>query len=78
MRLKAIRRKEITKVLEETLEDDEILILSQPKKKFAPFKEKDDKKSRASIFRGVSKNGQLWQTQLGTVTNKRYIGSCRT
>ena len=31
--------------------------------------------SRASKYRGVSKNGVQWQVQLGNTLSKRYIGS---
>lgn len=34
--------------------------------------------SRASVYRGVSKNGRQWQIQSGNTVNKRYYGSCAT
>ena len=36
------------------------------------------KESRASKFRGVSRNGVQWQVQLGNTLSKRYIGSAPT
>lgn len=34
--------------------------------------------TRASKYRGVSKNGSLWQVQLGNTSSKRYVGSSKT
>lgn len=36
------------------------------------------KESRASKFRGVSRNGVQWQVQLGNTLSKRYIGSANS
>eukprot|EP00352_Strombidinopsis_acuminata_P009040 CAMPEP_0176355488 /NCGR_PEP_ID=MMETSP0126-20121128/13323_1 /TAXON_ID=141414 ORGANISM="Strombidinopsis acuminatum, Strain SPMC142" /NCGR_SAMPLE_ID=MMETSP0126 /ASSEMBLY_ACC=CAM_ASM_000229 /LENGTH=88 /DNA_ID=CAMNT_0017708145 /DNA_START=777 /DNA_END=1043 /DNA_ORIENTATION=- len=32
------------------------------------------KKTRSSKYKGVSKNGLMWQVQIGSVSTKRYMG----
>lgn len=54
------------------LEEEEVVFKSRVKYQTAIFK---NKKFRGSKFRGVSRNGKLWQVLIMIKNKKRYVGS---
>ena len=78
--LKEAKQIELRLALSKIESPDQIVIQPYSKKSlsFNSAKNNIKKESRASKFRGVSRNGVQWQVQLGNTLSKRYIGSAPT
>lgn len=64
--------KEIELSLNQIQDIDSIIIYPYQRQN---AKRAPSKKSRGSIYRGVSRNGKMWQVQIGNVAQKRYMGT---
>ena len=75
--LKEAKQIELRLALSKIESPDQIVIQPYSKKSFSFCSSSKGikKESRASKFRGVSRNGVQWQVQLGNTLSKRYIGS---
>ena len=63
---------DLKQVLEKIISDEAILIVPCAKRRTSS--QNFGRDTRASKYRGVSRNGKQWQVQLGSTSGKRYIG----